>query len=124
MKKTKLLLCAFALGALCSCQSTEEKMHDRYVKMFEESYLFEDNHKLEFYNHCYDVYEYLLAIENDDEFLKAYEFVMGESEDYYEFKRELSNKEDALEGEENAIDNRLDAVEKRMEARAKYLNIK
>lgn len=123
MKKTKLLFCALAITALCSCQSTENKLHDQYVKMFEESYLFEDRQELEYTKAHLEIYEYLLEIKDDDEFVRAFDFVMKRGEEFEKYKKELEKKEESLYELEEAADNRLDALEKRMEAKAKYLGI-
>lgn len=123
MKRVYLLtLCILATAMLFGCKSKQEQLHDEFISMIVDEELTDYEFGITKLEGQIEIYEYLLAIEDDNEFLRATEYIreytdqrMEWYDELYEFKdnefRDAHNLEEQADTFEDQIDRRADRLD-------------
>ena len=118
-----LLSCAFIAASLCSCsQNSENKLHDQCVEIYKNEQINEAQVELEALEREVSLYEYILNIEDDEEFLKAVKFISSEGDEAQSFVEELENFEKEADLRAELAENKANDAETLVDSRANSLN--
>ena len=118
------LLCAIATTTICSCnKSIDDKLHDQCVETYNNERVTEAKLEVESLKKQIEICEYILNIKNNDEFIKAVEFMETKTEASQKWITEFENNAKEMESKIEVADNKADDIEIQVDTRAESLNL-
>ena len=125
MKRAYLtLLCAMAATMICSCnKSVDDKLHDQCVETYKNERISEAKLEVESLKKQIEICEYILNIKDNDQFIKAVEFMETKTEASQKWITEFEKNAKEMESKIENADNKADDIEIQADTRAESLDL-